>query len=228
MPDQRDSRYRLHRVAGRQHDPSQQDHRRIEEHPPERATTSRRRRTQGETFRFHWDTPMILSPNDPGVLLVAANRVFRSTDRGDSWTVISPDLTIERRPRHDRHDGPQGERHPHLAGTTASRQWPTIVALAESPRQPGVYYTGTDDGVVSMSRDGGKTWQNITADSRDSRPARSSREVVPSRFDAGTVYVTVDNHRLNDFEALHVGEHRLRRRRSARSTATSAARVVGR
>jgi hypothetical protein len=90
--------------------------------------------------------------------------------------------------------------------TTISRNdgvsaWPTIVALAESPKTPGLYYTGTDDGVVSMSRDGGKTWQNITKNI-PGFPAGHAyvSKVVPSRFDAATVYVMVDNHRLNDFE----------------------------
>jgi len=76
--------------------------------------------------------------------------------------------------------------------------WPTIVSLAESPRQPGLYFTGTDDGVVSMSKDGGKTWDRIT----DRLPGFPKwgyvSEVVPSRFDASTVYVTVDGHREGD------------------------------
>ena len=81
--------------------------------------------------------------------------------------------------------------------------WPTIVTIAESPKQPGVYYAGTDDGNVQMSRDGGKTWTNVT-NRLPSFPAGAFvSEVVPSRFDAATVYVTVDNHRLGDF-ATHI------------------------
>ncbi len=156
--------------------------------------------TAGEAYRFHWDTPLMLSPNDPGVLLAAANRVFRSTDRGDSWTAISPDLT-----KNEKRDsivtmGLKGSdiaisRHDGIS------QWPTIVALAESPKQKGVYYTGTDDGTVSMSKDNGATWQNITKN-LPGFPAGHAvvSEVVPSRFESGTVYVTVDNHRLNDYE----------------------------
>jgi photosystem II stability/assembly factor-like uncharacterized protein len=78
--------------------------------------------------------------------------------------------------------------------------WATIVALAESPKQAGLYFTGTDDGVVSMSKDGGKTWERIT----DKLPGFPKwgyvSEVVPSKFDANTVYITVDGHRENDFK----------------------------
>ncbi len=155
---------------------------------------------KGETYRFNWDTPLMFSPTDPGTLLTAANRVFKSTDRGDSWTVISPDLTTGA----NRDDMvTMGVKN---SETTISRNdgvssWPTITALAESPKQPGVYYTGTDDGTVSVSRDAGKSWQNITKNIPNfpAGHAYVSR-VTPSRFDAATVYVTVDNHRLDDYE----------------------------
>ena len=78
--------------------------------------------------------------------------------------------------------------------------WPAIVTLAESKRQPGVYYAGTDDGNVSVSRDGGKSWQNITKNLSGFPAGGWVSKVVPSRYEAGTVYVTVDNHRLNDYE----------------------------
>ncbi|HQW65914.1 MAG TPA: hypothetical protein PLJ23_02680, partial [Gemmatimonadales bacterium] len=76
--------------------------------------------------------------------------------------------------------------------------WPTIVALAESPRQAGVFYAGSDDGTVSVTRDNGRTWQDITKH-LPGFPAGHAfvSKVAPSRFDAATVYVTVDNHRLN-------------------------------
>ncbi len=154
---------------------------------------------KGETYRWEWDTPIIISPNDNGTLLVAANRVFKSTDRGDSWTVISPDLTSNANRDTITTMGLKG------ADITVSKndgvsQWPAIVTLAESKREPGVYYAGTDDGNVSVSRDGGKSWQNVTKNLPGFPAGGWVSKVAPSRYDAGTVYVTVDNHRLNDYD----------------------------
>jgi photosystem II stability/assembly factor-like uncharacterized protein len=154
---------------------------------------------RGEQLRFHWDTPLMISPNNPRVLLAAANRVFRSTDRGDSWTAISPDLTTNANRDTIVTMGLRG------ADTRISRddgisQWPTIVSLAEHPKAVGVYYAGTDDGNVSMTRDGGKTWENITSRLAGFPKNGFVSEIVPSRFDLNTVYVMVDNHRENDYK----------------------------
>ena len=152
-----------------------------------------------EAYRFHWDSPLMLSPNDAGVLLAAANKVFRSRDRGDSWEAISPDLTQNASRDSLVTMGVKGSDIA-IARNDGISQWPAIVALAESPKQAGVFYTGTDDGTVSVSRDDGKTWANITKN-LPSFPAGWAfvSEVVPSRFEAGVVYVTVDNHRQNDY-----------------------------
>ncbi|HSA57596.1 MAG TPA: hypothetical protein VLE53_17920 [Gemmatimonadaceae bacterium] len=154
--------------------------------------------TAGESYRFHWDSPMMLSPHDPGVLIVAANRVFRSNDKGDSWTVISPDLTSGA----DRDTiATMGVRNTEItiARNDGISAWPAVVSLAESPRQAGVFYTGTDDGTVYVSRDNGRTWQNVTRNMPGFPAGGYVTEVVPSRYDAGTVYVTVDNHLQNDY-----------------------------
>jgi photosystem II stability/assembly factor-like uncharacterized protein len=157
----------------------------------------------GETYRFNWDSPLILSPNDPHVLLAAGNKVFRSTDRGDSWTVISPDLTSNAN-RDDLTIMGVKDSDVRLSRNDGIVAWPTIVTVAESTKQPGVYYAGTDDGVVSVSKDGGKTWDKTLADRLSGMPKGAwISEVVPSRFDARTVYVTADSHRLDDY-APHV------------------------
>jgi photosystem II stability/assembly factor-like uncharacterized protein len=156
--------------------------------------------TPGENYRFFWDSPMILSPHDPGVLIVAANRVFRSTDRGDSWTVISPDLTTNAN-RNDIVTMGVKNSDINIARNDGISSWPTIVSLAESPKQAGVIYTGTDDGVVSGTRDGGKTWTNLTSKIPGYPAGGYVSEVVPSRYEAGTVYVTVDNHLNNDYNS---------------------------
>ncbi len=156
--------------------------------------------TAGEAYRFHWDTPLMISPNDPGILLAAANRVFLSRDKGDSWTAISPDLT-KNEPRDSVVLMGVKIADARIARNDGISQWPTIVALAESPKQAGLYYAGTDDGTVQMSRDGGRSWQNITSRLPGfPRGYSFVSRVAPSRFDAGTVYITVDNHRENDYE----------------------------
>ncbi|MES1259275.1 MAG: hypothetical protein ABUL71_01675, partial [Gemmatimonadota bacterium] len=152
----------------------------------------------GETYRFHWDTPMILSAADPATLIVAANKVFKSTDRGDSWTVISPDLTTNAKRDTVVTMGLKGSDIT-IGKDDGIVAYSTIVALAESPKQVGLLYTGSDDGVVSMTRDNGKSWTNITKNIHGYPAGGFVSKGAPSRFDLGTVYVTVDNHRLNDY-----------------------------
>ena len=159
--------------------------------------------TAGEApYRFHWDTPLIISPVDAGTLLVAANRVFKSTDRGDSWTAISPDLTSNVNRDSIVTMGLKGVDIT-ISKNDGISQWPAIVALAESPKTAGVYWAGTDDGNLSVSRDGGKSWQNVTSKVPGFPEGAFVSRIVPSRFDANTVYLTVDNHRLNDY-ATHI------------------------
>ncbi len=123
-------------------------------------------------LRWNWDTPVALSPHDPGVLYVGANRLFRSTDRGDTWTAISPDIT----------------------------RGSSIYRFAESPKQAGVIYAGSDDGSLQMTRDGGKAWIDIAKNLPGMFAGGVVSGVAPSRYDAATVYVTVDGHYENNFE----------------------------
>ncbi|HET7216700.1 MAG TPA: hypothetical protein VFJ02_01570, partial [Vicinamibacterales bacterium] len=151
-------------------------------------------------LRWHWDTPLILSPHDPKVVYAAANKVFRSPDRGLSWTAISVDLTTDQNRDTLETMGVKGSdiqfsRHDGIVA------WPTIVALAESPKRAGLLYAGTDDGSVAVTRDAGKTWTQIVDKIPGVPKGTFVSEVVPSRFDEGTVYVTFDGHRLNDFES---------------------------
>ncbi len=154
--------------------------------------------SDGQSLRFNWDSPMILSPHSSGVLYVAGNRVFKSTDRGDSYVAISPDLTQNLNRADIVTMGVVG-RDIRIAANDGISAWGTIVSLAESPKLAGVYYTGTDDGTVSMSKDEGKTWTNVTSNMPGFPAGAWVSEVVPSRFDAATVYITVDAHRLNNY-----------------------------
>ncbi|MBI4520810.1 MAG: glycosyl hydrolase, partial [Gemmatimonadetes bacterium] len=164
-----------------------------------RPTATNVSNAEGDAYRWHWDTPIILSPHDPGVLLVAANRVFRSSDRGDSWTAISPDLTSNANRNQIVTMGVRNDQI-RISRNDGIGSWPTIVTLAESPVQVGLYYAGTDDGRVSVSRDGGRTWEDVTSRMQGFPTGGYVSEVVPSRFAAGTVYVTVDNHLNNDYD----------------------------
>lgn len=153
----------------------------------------------GEAFRFHWDTPM-LHGTEAGVLWIAGNRVFRSTDRGDSWTVVSPDLTRNAN-RNDLVTMGVKNSDIRIARNDGIASWPTIVSFAESPKQAGVLWAGTDDGVVQVSRDGGSTWTDVTGRLPGFPAGAFVSEVVPSRFDAATAYVAVDDHRQNNYGA---------------------------
>ncbi|MBA3853074.1 MAG: hypothetical protein C0503_01590 [Gemmatimonas sp.] len=152
----------------------------------------------GETYRFQWDAPMMLSPHDPGTLYVAGNKVFRSTDRGDSWTVVSPDLTLNANRDTIKTMGVAG-RDIRIATHDGISQWPALVSLAESPAQRGVLWTGSDDGVVSVSKDGGASWTNVTANIPSFPRGAYVGEVVPSRGAPGRAYVVVPNYRQNDY-----------------------------
>ena len=150
-------------------------------------------------LRWHWDTPLTLSPFDSKVVYAAANKVFRSADRGLSWTAISPDLTDGA----NRDDivtmGVKGSEI-RISRNDGISQWPTIVSFAESPKRAGVLYAGTEDGNLQVTRDGGKSWVKVFDKVTGVPKGTFVSEVVPSRFDEGTVYATFDGHRENDYE----------------------------
>jgi photosystem II stability/assembly factor-like uncharacterized protein len=155
---------------------------------------------QGEpAYRWHWDTPMILSPHDPAVVYVGGNRVFRAPDRGLTFTPISPDLSNAV----DRDEvvtmGVKGS-EVNIARNDGIQAFGTVVALAESPKTAGLLYAGTDDGNLQVTRDGGKNWTNVYSKLPNAPKGAFVSRVAPSRFDAGTVYVTIDDHRQNDYE----------------------------
>ncbi len=153
----------------------------------------------GDTpYRWHWDTPLVHSPHDSKVIYAAANMVFRSPDRGLSWAAISPDLTTNAK-RDDIETMGVKNTDTRIARNDGIAAWPAIVSLAESPKRPGLIYTGTDDGVLSVTRDGGKTWTNVFGKVTGVPAGIFVSEVVPSRFDENTVYATFDGHRQNDF-----------------------------
>ena len=152
-------------------------------------------------YRWHWDTPMMLSPHDSSVIYVAGNRVFRAPDRGLTFTPISPDLTTGE--DSDREQivtmGVKGSEI-NIARNDGIVSYGTIVALAESPKQAGVLYAGTDDGRLQVTVDGGKAWNDVFPKLPDAPRGAYVSRVTPSRFDAGTAYATIDDHRRNNYE----------------------------
>jgi len=155
---------------------------------------------QGEpVLRWHWDTPFVHSPHDARVLYTAANKVFRSADKGLSWVAVSPDLTSTQNREDIVTMGVKGS-EVNIAKNDGIAAWPAIVAFAESPKRTGLLYAGTDDGNLAVTRDAGKTWTQVIEKISGVPKEIYVSEVVPSRFDEGTVYATFDGHRQNDFE----------------------------
>ncbi len=150
-------------------------------------------------YRFYWDTPIVISRHNPKVLYYAAQFLFRSTNRGDSWTKISPDLTANV----NQHSLPTMGRLPDekmISRQDGVWNWPTIASIAESPLNPNVLWVGTDDGNLQVTRDLGKTWQNVVTKVPGLGKMACVGRIVASRHTEGTAYAIFDNHRMNDFE----------------------------
>ncbi len=146
---------------------------------------------EGMKHRFQWTFPIVISPHDSRVVYAAGNRVFRSDNEGQSWTAISDDLT-----RNDASKlGPSGG--PVTKDNTSVEYYGTVFAFAESPKTPGVLWAGSDDGLVHVSQDGGKTWANVTP--REMPEWSLVSQIDPSSSDAGTAYLATTRYKLDDF-----------------------------
>src|ERR1051326_6153454 len=151
-----------------------------------------------KVFRFYWNTPIVISPHNPRLIYAGGNRLFKSLDRGDTWTATN-DLTkqIDRntlpimgvpgnQPMASKHDG--------------YTSYGYIVTISESPKMPGVLWVGTDDGNVQVSRDGASTWTNVAKNVPGIGETYHISRVEASHFDAGTCYLAVDGHRSDDLK----------------------------
>ena len=143
-------------------------------------------------YRFQWTAPIATSPHDPKVVYHAGNVLFRTADGGQTWSVISPDLTTNDTSKQQWAGGP-------ITGdNTGVETFCTIFAVAESPRQQGLIWAGSDDGLVHLTRDGGKSWTNLTKNVPGLPAFATVSLIEPSPFEAGTAYLVVDNHRQDD------------------------------
>jgi photosystem II stability/assembly factor-like uncharacterized protein len=151
-----------------------------------------------EALVWHWDAPLIISPHNPARLYFAANRVFKTEDRGSSWTYASPDLTkgIDRNRLQmmGRVWGVDA-----VGKNRSTSVWGAIVSLAESPLQEGLLFAGTDDGMIQISEDGGANWRAIPSIGNAVPDTTFVTDIQPSWHDANTVYVAVDNHKAGDY-----------------------------
>jgi photosystem II stability/assembly factor-like uncharacterized protein len=142
-------------------------------------------------YRFVWDAPFAISPHDHNTIYTGSQFVHMSKDGGRSWRVISPDLT--------RNDKSKQQSSGGLTPDNIGVEYGDVVyAIAESRAQAGVIWAGTNDGLVQVTRDAGKTWTNVTATVPGILPWGSVRHIEPSKYDAGSAYIIVDGHQENN------------------------------
>jgi photosystem II stability/assembly factor-like uncharacterized protein len=143
-------------------------------------------------YRFQWTFPIVISPNNPRRMYVGSSVIFQSDDEGQTFKPISPDLT-----RHDpRTLGPSGG--PITKDQTSVEYYATVFTIAESPRTPGLIWAGSDDGLVHVTRDGGKTWKNVTPSGLPEWTRISMIEA--SNFSPGTAYIAANRYQLDDMK----------------------------
>jgi photosystem II stability/assembly factor-like uncharacterized protein len=142
-------------------------------------------------YRFVWDAPFHISPHDHNRIYVGSQYLHQSTDGGQSWQEISPDLTLNDKSRQVSSGG--------LTPDNIGVEYADVIhAIAESPKQAGVIWVGTNDGLVQVTRDSGKSWTNVTRNMPNLPPWGTVGNIDPSRFDAGTAYVAIDFHQVNN------------------------------
>lgn len=142
-------------------------------------------------YRFQWTFPIIISPHNPDVLYTTSQMVHRSTDEGMSWEVISGDLTRNDKSKQQESGGPITK------DDTSVEYYNTIFTFVESPIEKGVFWAGSDDGLIHISRDNGKTWDNVTP---KGLPETMISIIDASHHDAGTAYFAATRYKFGDFQ----------------------------
>jgi photosystem II stability/assembly factor-like uncharacterized protein len=144
-------------------------------------------------YRFNWNSPIALSPENPGVVYFGGNVLFKSKNHGMSWEVISPDVTTNDPSKLGDSGGPI------VVDNTAAEFYCTIISIAPSPLDSNVIWVGTDDGNVQVTRDGGKTWASVFKNVPGLKPNAWIPTVDASHVDVGTAYVAADHHQDDDY-----------------------------
>lgn len=141
-------------------------------------------------YRFNWNAPIIWSQHEPGTFYHAAQYVLRTRDMGNSWEVISPDLTRNEKEKQGKGGGP------YTNEAVGAENYGTIAYIIESPHEKGVFWTGSDDGLVHLTRDGGATWSNVTP---KGMPETLVNAIDVSPHEPGTAYIATTRYKFNDY-----------------------------
>ncbi|UCG27171.1 MAG: hypothetical protein JSV24_09360 [Bacteroidales bacterium] len=151
---------------------------------------------EGKDLRFHWNSAIAHDPFDNRTIYFGSQFVHKSTDRGENWEIISPDLTT---------NDPEKQKYGESGGltydVTGAENHTTILAIAPSPVQKDMIWVGTDDGNLQLTLDGGKSWNNLNKGLKDIPAGSWIPQIHPSRYSAGEAYVVVNNYRRNDYSA---------------------------
>ncbi len=144
-------------------------------------------------YRFQWTFPLLISPHDNNTIFVTSQNVHRTTNQGQTWEIISPDLTLNEKDKQGSSGG--------LTGDNINVEYFNVIyAFDESPVQEGVFWAGTNDGLVQVSQDGGDTWTNVTANIPDLPEYGVVRNIDASKWDAGKAYLTIEFHQVGNFK----------------------------
>ena len=147
-------------------------------------------------YKWNWNTPLLLSPHDNHRLYYAAEKLFRSDDRGDSWEAISPDLTQQIN-RNELEVMGRVWSIDAIAKNDSTSKYGSAIGISESPLKEGLLYVGTDDGVINITEDGGDNWRRTTS-FRGVPDQSYVSDVLASNHDVDVVYATIDNHKRGD------------------------------
>ncbi len=148
---------------------------------------------EGVKLRLNWNAGLATDPHTPGTVYLGSQFLHKSTDRGETWTAISPDLTTNN-PERQKQDESGGL----TLDATGAESYTTIIAVAPSPIQKDVIWVGTDDGRLHVTRDGGKTWDSVEKNVKGVPANTWIPEVRPSKHDPASAFVAFDNHRRGD------------------------------